>query len=120
MTRPWRMQFGLRTLLAATLVFGTLPWVVHRYLQWREEQAWHALASAKQQRDQALTAWRRVYESTLGGGSSAGAKSESAARERYFVAREQVEAAVIALHERYDDRPGGFERAAQDRRAKKQ
>ena len=117
MPRPRSFQFGLRTLLAAMLVLGMLPWAVQC---WRDEQAWQALESARQRCDQALIDWRSIYELTLQDEAPSAATSESPARARYFAARQQLKTAEIVLRERYAHRPGGLERATQDRRSGKQ
>jgi hypothetical protein len=111
MARSCRLQFGLRSLLLAMLVLGTLPWLIHRHLRWRDAQLWQALDAARQQRDQSLIQWREVYSEYQTG--SAPLAAESAARERYFAARQQVAGAVGSLRARYEGSPGGLERAAQ-------
>jgi hypothetical protein len=113
MARSWRLQFGLRSLLLAMLVLGTLPWLIHRHLRWRDAQLWQALDAARQQRDQTLIQWRHIYSEYQTGSTPLAA--ESAARERYFAARQQVASAVAILRDRYEGSPGGLERAAQRR-----
>jgi hypothetical protein len=97
----------------AMLVLGTLPWLIQRHLRWRDAQLWQALDAARQQREQSLIQWRDVYGEYQAGHAPLAA--ESAARERYFAAREQVAGAVAILSDRYEGSPGGLERAAQRR-----
>jgi hypothetical protein len=93
------------------LLLGTAPWFVQRYL---DESAWRALETAKRERDAALVVWRKIYANFQHGDVPPSA--ESAARERYFAARKRVESALTTLETRYQDKPGGLERAAKNRR----
>src|SRR5262245_28567859 len=97
MRRHFRLQFGLRSLLVAALLLP--PLIAVQYRRWCDDRIWVALQDAKNRRDAALVAWRVVYASTRN--SATGDAQEQAARQRFFSAREDVEAAVQALHSRY-------------------
>jgi len=97
----WRLQFGLRTLLLAMLVLGTAPWIVCRFVQWRQDKLWNALETGKHRRDEALVQWRQTYDSWQQG--AANSSDEAAVRERYFVARKQVEDALSGIISYYGD-----------------
>jgi hypothetical protein len=110
----WRFQFGLRTLLIAALI---LPPLIACYWRWRDDQIWHALQAAKQRRDASLAAWRVTYDAIARGKS--GASHETAAQQRYYEARQDVESAMKALHARYGNSEQDLLRAMEARRRKK-
>src|SRR5437762_13815765 len=76
-----RCQFGIRTLLVAAMILP--PLIAWQYRNWRDNQLWLNLELAKQQRDNALVAWRIAYDTHVAGKSSAPEKTAAAAQERY-------------------------------------
>src|SRR5947209_968706 len=97
---PWRFQFGIRTLLLATLVLP--PLIAVQYRKWQENQIWSAHDAAKQRRDDALVAWRVAYDSYSNNPSAAAwIANETKAQQRYYAARQEVEVTVKAIQARY-------------------
>ena len=115
MFRRWRLQFGLRTLLVATLILP--PIIAVQYGRWRDDRIWHDLNAAKQRRDASLIAWRRVYELVSAG--KATPAQEAATQMTYYTARQDVEKAMRALHARYGNSDEDLVRAMQSRHPKK-
>jgi hypothetical protein len=101
MLRSRRFQFGLRTLLVAMVVLGTAPWVAVQVVQWREDQLWNKLDTAKRLRNQALVDCRREYDIFIQGNVSA--EAEAQARERYFSMRAIVETCRREIDAYYAD-----------------
>jgi cell division protein FtsL len=92
----WRIQFGVRTLLLASLLLP--PAIALLCERFSEARIWRELSAAKQRRDQRLVEWRIAYEASNSGSSSA---AESKARQDYFSARQDVEAAVKTIYARH-------------------
>jgi hypothetical protein len=109
-----RLQFSLRTLLVAMLVLGMLPWIGLRYWKWRESEIWSAHNAAKVERDQALQAWRDVYDQFVN--NQASATIEGQARARYFAARKTVEQKRKAIESLYGNSEDKLQRAMMARR----
>lgn len=114
--RLCRFQFGLRTLLIAALILP--PLIAVQYRKWHDGQIWKALATAKQQRDEALVAWRVAYDAYARSRSKLSETEETKAQQRYYAARAGVEKAMKDLHARYGDSDADLLRAMQARRAK--
>jgi len=113
----WRVQFRLRTLLLAMLILGASPWLVVRYFEWRENELWNALETAKTQRDAEITNWRAIYDGMQVGDASDA--QESDARSRYFAARAQTELAVKRVHSHYGSNEDALIKAAERRKSRK-
>src|SRR4029453_3912524 len=94
-----RLQFSLRTLLIAMLVFGTLPWLGLRFWKWRENEIWAAHYAAITDRDQSLVDWRMAYDEFVN--NQASQATEVQARARYFAARKTVEQKRKAIESLY-------------------
>lgn len=113
----WRVRFRLRTLLLAMSILGASPWLVLRCLEWRENQLWNALETAKAQRDAEIANWRAIYDGRQTGDESDA--QEAAARSRYFAARAQTELAVKRIHSHYGSNEEALIKAAERRKPRK-
>jgi hypothetical protein len=117
MALRFRLQFRLRTLLVAAIFLPPMLAIVLRYPGWRDDRLWHALESAKQEREASLLDWRDVYERHQAG--QVGSSHELAAQRRYFAARGNVESAVQAIQARYGNSQEELTKAMQARPRKK-
>jgi len=115
MRRPWQLQFRLRTLLIAALFLP--PLIAIQYRHWRDGKLWQDLQVAKQRRDDSLVAWRITYDAVTSGKTAA--SQETAAQQRYYAARQDVEEAVKALRDRYGNSEQDLVRAMQTRQRQK-
>ena len=89
MSKLRRLQFSLRTLLLAVLVLAVTSWLVARYLKWHEDQVWTAFYAAVQDRDQAITTWRRLH--AVREDTRSWKQAEADSRNRYFSAKQTID-----------------------------
>jgi hypothetical protein len=111
------MQYRLRTLLILLAIFPPLIAGLVRYREWREDQLWRSLESAKQERDELLLTWRKVYDRVEAG--RARQAEEDSVKQRYFSARQDVQRAVTAIQTRYGKTDAELLRAMESRRERK-
>jgi hypothetical protein len=113
--RPWRFQFGLRTLLGAVLLLP--PVLAALSMRWRDERLWRAVRDAKQRRDAALVSWRVAY-GRFANGTAGASQEEAAAQQRYYAARQETESALKTLYARYGNSEKKLIEAMQARQQK--
>ena len=109
MSKLWRLQFSLRTLLVAALILGIAPWLVTRYLKWRENQVWTAFNAAVHDRDQAITTWRRLH--AVRENSSTWKQMEADSKDRYFSAKQRIDEMLNDLRSYCDESSAKWQQA---------
>jgi hypothetical protein len=95
-------RFRPRTLLVLLAILP--PVIAVQYRRWSDLGLWQRLTDAKQERDAALVAWRKVYDAVQSG--RAHDSQEAAAQKRYYDGREKVERARARLYKRYGGEEG--------------
>jgi hypothetical protein len=99
-TRDRFLQFGLRTLLLAVLLFAGTISIWRTVCKYRSASLWRNLEEAQSKRDAAQQGWKLAHEKVLGGVE--GTVAEQKARDEYFAARKKVENAKTVLWKFYD------------------
>ena len=106
-------RYKLRTLLILLAVIPPLIGGLVHYRRWRDKRLWLTLEAAKRERDESLVTWRRTYELVSNGQVPAG--EEIAIQQQYYVARQDVEMALVAIRTRYGGTDADLKRALLNR-----
>jgi hypothetical protein len=114
--RRW-FRYKLRTMLIVAAMGPPIFAGVIQYVRWRDDRLWQSLETAKRERDELLTAWRRTRDLVSTGQASAA--QEAVIEARYYAARQDAQTADKAIRGRYGSTDYDLLRAMQARRVRK-
>ena len=99
-------RYSLRTLLILLAVGPPMLAGIAYYRDWSDRRLWRSFDSAKLKRDELLTRW---YDLARTGKASP--SDESAVREQFEAARDDVKSTLSALQRRYGNSEEQMQRA---------
>jgi DNA/RNA-binding domain of Phe-tRNA-synthetase-like protein len=97
------LRFSLRTFLVLTMIAGVAPWLHVQRRQQRESELWKKFDDSRAERARVLQQWRTAYAALVEDKTSS--PTESALRERYFAARDDMEKKWQDIRSFYGDSP---------------